>query len=146
MIPNNNFTYTCDDYDNFKDHKREETRQHKAKIPRPFSTTVRQRTTFTKDKQDYNNEGVGKDHKVKYVYPPADHTGPFKPSHPAKKGYNKTIEHFPTYIEDQGKKVAQKSIEHYAKHTGYWKHPTYYKSKVSTTIHGNFRNERKHFF
>lgn len=53
---------------------------------------------------------------------------------------------FPIYTEDQGKKVAQKSKEHYAKQTGNWKHPTFYKSKVCTTIDGNLRNERKFYF
>lgn len=89
---------------------------------------------------------VNKEHKQMYIYEPAKHSGPFKPSHPAKKGYNKTLQNFPTYTEDQGKKIAKKSIEHYAKQTNYWKHPTHYKSKVCTTIEGNLRNERKFYF
>lgn len=57
------------------------------------------------------------------------HPEAFKYSNPAKKGYNKTIEKFPAYIEDQGRKVAQKSLEHYAKQTGYWKPTTDNKTK-----------------
>ena len=43
--------YIEDDYDREKDKSRENLRQHKENIPRPFSSAVRQKTTFTKDKQ-----------------------------------------------------------------------------------------------
>ena len=81
-----------------------------------------------------------------YIYPGAKHSAPFKPSHPAKKGYNKTLQKFPVYREDQGKKVAQKSREHYAKQSGYWKHPTKYRSKVCPTIIHHLRNEKPRYF
>ncbi len=57
-IGGKNFRYMEDDYDREKDNKREKSRQHKEKIPRPFSSTVRQRTTFTKDQQCYTIEGL----------------------------------------------------------------------------------------
>jgi hypothetical protein len=33
------------------------------------------------------------------------HDAPFKPSHPAKRGYNKTLDKFPEYKEDPMKEV-----------------------------------------
>jgi len=47
----NNLKYMEDDYDREIDKKREDTRNHKQKIPRPFSSAVRQRNTFTKNEQ-----------------------------------------------------------------------------------------------
>lgn len=141
------YKYIEDDYDREKDYKREMSRQHKEKIPRPYSSTVRQRTTFTKDKQCYSEEGLNvKLKKELYKYPGAQHSGPFKPSHPPKKGYNKTIEKFPEYKEDQGKKIKQKSLDHYAKQTGHWKYPAKHRSKPCTTITGNFRNHKQAFY
>ena len=58
-----------------------------------------------------------------------DHPAPFRISNPAKKGYNKTLENFPTYVEDQGRKTHQKSIDYYAKQTGLWKPTTDNKTK-----------------
>ena len=43
------FTYIESDYDRQKDLAREKLRKHKQLIPRPFSSTVRQRDGFTKD-------------------------------------------------------------------------------------------------
>ena len=40
--------------------------------------------------------------------PVYEHDKPFRPSHPARKGYNKTLEKFPTYIEDPFKHVTRK--------------------------------------
>jgi hypothetical protein len=139
--------YTEDDFDREKDHKREVGRKHKEKIPRPFSSTVRQRTTFTKNKMCYSEEGLKlKPKKELYKYDPADHSGPFVPSNPPKKGHNKTIDPFPKYVEDPGKKIMQKSLDHYAKQTGYWKHPTHYRSKVCTSITENMRNQRQSYY
>jgi len=36
------------------------------------------------------------------------HEGPFKPTHPPKKGYNGTIAKFPPYIEDPIRVVVKK--------------------------------------
>jgi len=139
--------YSEDDYDREKDHKREESRKNKERILLPFSSRVKQRTTFTKDKHSYSVQGIALHPKKElYEYEGAKHSGPFKPSHPAKKGHNKTLEKFPTYVEDQGKKIQQKSLNHYAKQTSHWKHPTKHKSKVCDTITGNFRNHRQAYY
>ena len=37
-----------------------------------------------------------------------DHDKPFKPSHPPREGYNKTIAKFPVYIEDPPKEIGPK--------------------------------------
>lgn len=141
------YRYTEDDFDHQKDDNRERLRKHKEKISSPFSSTVKQRTTFTKNQMCYSEEGLKiKPKKKLYQYEPAKHSGPFVPSHPAKKGHNKTLEPHPKYIEDQGKKIAKKSIEHYAKQTGYWKHPTKYRSKVCTSITDNPMNHRQAYY
>jgi hypothetical protein len=36
------------------------------------------------------------------------HDNPFKPANPSKKGYNKTIDKFPPYMEDPLKAVTRK--------------------------------------
>jgi hypothetical protein len=58
-----------------------------------------------------------------------NHPGAFKPSNPAKKGYNKTLEKFPAYVEDQGRKINLKSVDYYAKQSGLWKPTTDNKTK-----------------
>jgi hypothetical protein len=39
------------------------------------------------------------------------HDEPFYPSHPPKKGYNKTLEKFPSYKEDPLKPIERKKEE-----------------------------------
>ena len=36
------------------------------------------------------------------------HDAPFKPSHPPKKGYNRTLDKFPEYKEDPMKEIVRK--------------------------------------
>jgi hypothetical protein len=40
--------------------------------------------------------------------PLIEHDVPFKPSNPAKRGYNRTIDKFPEYKEDPLKEVTRK--------------------------------------
>ena len=84
--------------------------------------------------------------KELYNYDKVKHKEPFKPSNPAKKGYNKTLEPFPRYKEDPGRKMKAKSTKHFARHTGYWKPNMKDRSKPCTTITGNFRNERQLYY
>jgi len=81
--------------------------------------------------------------KELYNYESVKHTQPFRPSHPAKKGHNKTLQAFPMYLEDPGRKAATKSTKHFAKQTGYWKPTRRYTSKPCTTITGNHTNQVK---
>jgi len=81
--------------------------------------------------------------KELYNYEKVKHPEPFRPSNPAKKGYNKTIETFPSYSEDPGRKAMAKSIDHFAKHTGHWRYPKKDTSKPCVTINGHLRNQRQ---
>jgi len=40
--------------------------------------------------------------------PVVEHDKPFKPSHPPRRGYNKTLEKFPNYVEDPLKEVTRR--------------------------------------
>lgn len=143
-IGGNRFKYVEDDYDREKDRKRENSRKHQQKIGKPFSSTVRQRNTFTMNEQCYSVQGLTlKLKKELYNYEKVKHPEPFKPSHPAKKGHNKTLQAFPKYSEDPGRKLAAKSTKHFARQTGYWKPTKNFASKPWTTITGHQRNQRK---
>jgi hypothetical protein len=75
------------------------------------------------------------------------HDVPFKPSNPPKKGYNKTIDKFPKYIEDPMKvikriKTAEGAV---ADEKLGWK-TTYKKRTVPTpSVTTNFRNLKSEF-
>ncbi|CAI2375938.1 unnamed protein product [Moneuplotes crassus] len=136
--------YIEDDYDREKDYKREQSRRHKEKIPKPFASTVKQRTTFTKDEQCYTIEGLTlKLKKELYNYDKVKHPQPFRPSNPAKKGYNKTLEQFPSYTEDPGRPAKKESTKHYAAQTGKWRPTARSKSKPCPSIVENPKNKRQ---
>lgn len=53
-----------------------------------------------------------------------EHDAPFKPSHPPRKGYNKTLDRFPPYKEDPLKPVLRKKTAEGEDERGRWK-PTH---------------------
>lgn len=72
------------------------------------------------------------------------HDVPFKPSHPPKKGYNKTIDKFPEYKEDP-LKIAVRKKEEEKEEKGKWK--TTYKERTVPTpsVTTNYRNLKSEF-
>jgi hypothetical protein len=71
------------------------------------------------------------------------HDAPFKPSHPAKRGYNKTLDKFPEYKEDPMKEVKRKKEE--AEERARWRSTHKYKSKPTPSVVTSFRNLKSEF-
>lgn len=73
-----------------------------------------------------------------------EHDVPFKPSHPPKKGYNKTLDKFPPYKEDPMRVVTRnKSAEQ--EERGKWK-PTHNKKTTPVnSVTTNFKNLKSEF-
>ena len=104
--------YKEDEYDLPKEKARKERLAHEAKVQeKPFSQRVPPRATFNKEKEVF-----GEDVEIKARPPPAkrkppmEHEVPFKPSNPAKKGHNKTLNKFPEYKENPPKPLVRKVV------------------------------------
>ena len=73
-----------------------------------------------------------------------EHDVPFKPSHPPKKGYNRTLDKFPAYKEDPMRVVTRnKSAEH--EERGKWKPTHNQKTTTVTSVTTNFKNLKSEF-
>jgi hypothetical protein len=73
------------------------------------------------------------------------HDEPFYPSHPPKKGYNRTLDKFPPYKEDPMKVVERnKDTEKDDKAT--WRPPKIMKHTIpSSSVVTNYRNLKTEF-
>jgi len=90
-----------------------ERAEHKKKLQEaPFRTVSHGNNLFVNGKKTFGkDEKVLQPGKFKSVSPRAKlHENPFRPSHPAKVGYNKTLAKFPKYKEDPIK-IAVRKIE-----------------------------------
>ena len=73
------------------------------------------------------------------------HDEPFYPSHPPKRGYNKTLDKFPPYKEDPLKVVTRKK-EPEGGDERKWKPPRLQKPTIpSTSVVTNYRNLKTEF-
>lgn len=72
------------------------------------------------------------------------HDAPFKPSHPPKKGYNKTLDHFPEYKEDPLRVVVRKK-EGEKDEDGKWKTTYRKKSMPVYSVATNYKNLKTEF-
>ena len=73
------------------------------------------------------------------------HDVPFKPSNPAKRGYNKTLEKFPPYKEDPAKPVLRKKVPEGSDEKPNFR-PTYKKRSVPCpSVSTNYRNLKSEF-
>eukprot|EP00746_Dinoflagellata_sp_MGD_P007685 gnl/MRDRNA2_/MRDRNA2_115258_c0_seq1.p1 gnl/MRDRNA2_/MRDRNA2_115258_c0~~gnl/MRDRNA2_/MRDRNA2_115258_c0_seq1.p1 ORF type:complete len:334 (-),score=67.85 gnl/MRDRNA2_/MRDRNA2_115258_c0_seq1:114-1115(-) len=95
--------YMGDDYDAPRKQRRQELEAHRAKLQEQhFKGVVYGGRTFANDMDTYHNDepsGIPREKKPNnfQAYP---HELPFKPAHPAKKGYNACLENFPEHIPD----------------------------------------------
>jgi hypothetical protein len=72
---------------------------------------VKGRETFATIKDAFGEDRVYVARKpVAKRLPLMTHEFPFKPSHPPKTGYNKTLDKFPPYTEDPMRPVLRKKI------------------------------------
>ena len=73
------------------------------------------------------------------------HDEPFYPSHPPKRGYNKTIDKFPPYVPDPMRVVTRNKSAEKDDDRGKWR-TTYKKKTVPTpSVTTNFRNLKSEF-
>lgn len=99
-----------DPFDRKKEFERKEREEHLKKLQeKPFSQKVRGRETFSTIKEAYGEDRPYPGRKPPEPHKPLmTHDVPFKPSNPPKKGYNKTLDKFPTYVEDPLRVVTRK--------------------------------------
>jgi len=74
-----------------------------------------------------------------------DHDKPFKPSNPPKRGYNKSLAPFPTYMEDPLKAVTRKPEDEEADGRKNFKPTHNTKSRPTPSITTNLRNIKASF-
>ena len=72
-----------------------------------------------------------------------EHDKPFKPSHPGKIGYNKSLSPFPKYMEDPFKHVTRKMEEEEEKPKFKPTHTV--KSRPTPSVQTNMRNLKASF-
>ena len=74
-----------------------------------------------------------------------EHDVPFKPSNPAKRGYNRTLDKFPEYVEDPLKPVLRKKGDKTDEEKAKWR-ATYNKKAIPTpSVTTNYRNLKSEF-
>lgn len=101
--------------------------------------------TFATVKEAYGEDREYPHRKPKPAeVPPMTHDIPFKPSHPPKRGYNKTLAKFPEYKEDPMRVVVRKK-ETEGSDEKKWK-PTHNKKSIpSSSVSTNYRNLKSDF-
>lgn len=102
--------YTEDDYNRPKELARKELEHHRTKLQEaPFRQRVGKIDYFNSHRKLLEEDvplPPKEAKKEKYVDP--DERPPFKPSHPPKVGYNKSIGTFPEYKEDPPKQLKRR--------------------------------------
>ena len=83
-----------------------EKAEHRAGIPLPFVGTSTTKGVFTPDYEIAMNEINDPYQPKKLEKSSTTHFGPWRGTNPSKKGYNKTFQRFPQYIEE-GEKPAR---------------------------------------
>lgn len=106
------FEHLPDPFDRKKELLKKERLEHESKVQeKPFSQRVKPRSTFGAIKEVFGSDvplPPVKEKEPPSTPPPGLHDKPFKPSNPPKKGYNKTLDKFPKYVEDPLKFVQRK--------------------------------------
>lgn len=141
-----------DEYDRKKDLAREELEESKKKMQeKPFSQRIKPQATFSNVETTYGEEGLTfkKKKPARKAKPQVEHSGPFRPSNPPKKGIvDKTLQKFPDYLDDKkaledpnyGK--PKKKKEKAEDERPAWKPNTYVKSRPTPSVATNLRNIR----
>ena len=91
--------YIEDDYNRPKEFANAEREYHYSKLQeKPFSQRVRKKDTFNSHKEILEENPMIPHRAPKPKTAPAlEHDKPFRPSHPPRTGYNKTLARFPLY-------------------------------------------------
>jgi len=109
------YDHMADPYNRPQELQKKEREEHRKKLQEaPFRSTSHGNELFNNPKRTFGKDdkclGLA---KIRSSSPPAKtlHEGPFKPSNPAKAGYNKTIGKFPEYKSDPIKIAVRKVVD-----------------------------------
>ena len=141
-----------DEYDRKKELASKDLEESKKKMQeKPFSQRIKPSSTFNTIEEAYGEEGLTfkKKKPTRVPKPQVEHTGPFRPSNPPKKGVvDKTLAKFPEYEDDKRAredpnfgKPKQKKVKKDDDRPS-WKPNTFVKSKPSPSVATNMRNIR----
>ena len=102
--------YIEDDYNRPKLFAAAEREYHYSKLQeKPFSQKCRKKDTFNSNRQLLEENPMIPHRAPKPKTAPAlEHDKPFRPSHPPRKGHNKTLAAFPKYQEDPKKPITRR--------------------------------------
>jgi len=112
-LMNKPYPHLADPYNRAQELLRKEKEEHKKKLQEaPFRTVSHGNNLFVNPKKTFGkDEKVLPPPKIRPTTTPSKlHEAEFKPSHPAKSGYNKTLAKFPEYKPDPIK-IAVRKIE-----------------------------------
>lgn len=137
--------HLADPYNRKRELEIKEHEEHLKKVQdKAFSQKVKGRETFSTIKEAY---GEDKEYPARKAPDPRKplmtHDAPFKPSNPPKRGYNKTLDKFPPYVEDPLKFAARKKEEDEGK--GKWKPSHAGKTIPTPSVTTNFKNLKSEF-
>lgn len=124
----------------------ERSASHALMQDKPFSQRVKKRDTFNTHRAVFG-EDVPIPHRQRKppMGPLMEHDKPFKPSHPPRLGYNKTIARFPPYKEDPKKPITRKMKVEGEDEKPKFRPSHNYKTRPTPSIATNMRNLRTSF-
>lgn len=125
--------------------ERKELEEHHKKLQeKPFSQRVKGRETFNDIKDILGENPPIPPRKASAPRPPLmTHDVPFKPSHPPRVGYNKTLGKFPTYKEDPMRVAVRRKEPEEDK--AKWRATTQKRSVPCPSVTTNYKNLKSEF-
>lgn len=139
--------YIEDDYNRPKQLASKELEYHKSKVQeQPFRQRVPGIPLFNSHKAVLGEDKPMPPKAEPEAKPPAmEHDRPFKPSHPPREGYNKTLAPFPTYMEEPPKELKRKMKVEGSDEPPKFKPTHNYKTRPTPSVATNLRNLKASF-
>lgn len=139
--------YIEDDYNRPRMFAVAEREYHQSKLQdKPFSQKVKRTETFNTNRAILEENPMLPHRAVKPKTAPAiEHDKPFKPSHPPRRGYNKTLAKFPLYQEDPKKPITRKVLIEGEEDKEKFKPTHNVKSRPTPSVATNMRNMKAAF-
>lgn len=139
--------YIEDDYNRPKLFANAEREYHESMLQdKPFSQRVKKTGQFNTNRKILEeNPPIPHRQPKPATAPLIEHDKPFRPTHPPKKGYNKTIAKFPAYIEDPKKPVTRRVPIEGEEEKPKFKPTHQYKTRPTPSVATNLRNIKTAF-
>lgn len=139
--------YIEDDYNRPKLLKQKDDEYHKSKLQEaPFRQRVGKIEYFNSHKKILEEEPRMPAKKMRErTAPHAEHERPFRPSHPPRTGYNKTIASFPEYQYDPPRQIKRVVKDPAAEEPAKFKPTHNVKSRPTPSVQTNLRNLKASF-